>query len=236
MMDALPPLARVARYGDIRATRAEQVMPVIDALFERAVVGLPDACASLDDDAAAEMIAGIGRAQEALDLLGQAEWHSEWQAVLRRLVDRERIHGLVRGRSCRLLLEHEAIDGAELQRIARLALSPVTPRSAAAAWIGGLLRGSGLLLLQHDGLWRALDDWLVELDVASFTALLPLIRRAFADFEPPERRAMGEKVRRMSANGGSARQPGASGLAQIDRQRAAAVLPVLGRILGADRG
>ena len=35
LMDALPPLARVARYGNVRQTRAEQILPVINGLFER---------------------------------------------------------------------------------------------------------------------------------------------------------------------------------------------------------
>ena len=43
LMDALPPLARVARYGNVRQNRAEQIIPVIDSLFERIVVGLPGA-------------------------------------------------------------------------------------------------------------------------------------------------------------------------------------------------
>src|SRR5258707_14041373 len=61
LMDALPPLARVARYGDVRQTKAERVLPVIDALFERAVVGLPGACASLDADPAAPRTASADR-------------------------------------------------------------------------------------------------------------------------------------------------------------------------------
>ena len=53
LMDALPPLARVARYGDVRGTKAERrAAGRMTALFERVVVGLPGACASLDDDAA----------------------------------------------------------------------------------------------------------------------------------------------------------------------------------------
>ena len=234
LMDALLPLARVARYGDIRETRADQVHPVIDALFERAVVGLPAACSALDDDAAFEMAASIGRAQESVDLLGEPGRKAEWQAVLRVVVDGEAIHGLVRGSCCRLLLEHEAINGSELQRIARLALSPVTPRPQAAAWIEGLLRGSTFGLLQHDGLWVALDTWLAELDSEAFTAMLPLLRRAFSGFEAPERRAMGEKVKHLHTDGESRAGSGGDGLPSLDHERAAVVLPVLSQIIGVD--
>jgi hypothetical protein len=150
------------------------------------------------------------------------------------MVDGEAIHGLVRGSCCRLLLEHEAIDGSELQRIARLALSPVTPRPQAAAWIEGLLRGSTFGLLQHDGLWVALDTWLAELDSEAFTAMLPLLRRAFSGFEALERRAMGEKVKHLHTDGESRAGSGGDGLPSLDHERAAVVLPVLSQIIGVD--
>ena len=47
---------------------------------------------------------------------------------------------------------------------ARLALSPANPAPEAAAWVQGLVRGSGMVLLHQDGLWAALDEWLVTLE------------------------------------------------------------------------
>lgn len=233
LMDALPPLAHVARYGNIRQTRAEQIMPVIDALFERAVVGLPAACASLDDDAAQAMVASIGRAQETVDLLQRDDQRGEWQAVLRHIATSEGIHGLVRGWCCRLLLDQRVLDSAELQRLARLALSPATPALQAAAWVEGVLRGSGLILLQQDGLWLALDGWLADLAPETFTAMLPLVRRAFSGFQRPERRSMGEKVKHLrSGDRTGARPGGMDGLENINHERARLVLPVLAQILG----
>jgi len=239
LMDALPPLARVARYGNVRETRAEQITPVIDGLFERIIVGLPGACASLDDDAASAMVGSIDHTQESLNTLNREEQQQAWQNTLRQLIERESVHGLVRGRCCRLLLEQRALDDAELQRLARLALSPVTPAPQAAAWIEGVLRGSGLLLLHQDGLWLALDNWLGELAPDDFTALLPLLRRAFSGFQAPERRKMGEKVKRLrslSPAGTGARMPGeltpAASHSNINQERANLVLPVLAKILG----
>ncbi len=235
LMDALPPLARVARYGNVRRTRAERILPVIDALFERIAIGLPGACASLDDDAALEMLSSIDNVQSSISLLNRDDQRQEWQSVLRYLVDHEGVHGLVRGRCCRLLLEQKSIDEEELQRLAGLALSPANPAAQAAAWIEGVLRGSGLLLLHQDGLWLALDRWLSELTPDAFVGLLPLLRRAFSSFEPPERRAMGEKVKHL-------RQPIAAGkpvtdsnstpFEKINTERANSVLPVLAHILG----
>ena len=234
LLDALPPLVRVARYGDVRGTDQGQVLPIIEGLVARATIGLPGACASLDDAAAGAMVGSIDRAQESLVTLDRADLRADWRGALGRLVGRETIHGLVRGRSCRLLLEDGAIDGDEVQRLARLALSPATATPQAAAWIAGVVRGSALLLLQQEGLWSALDAWLRELSSEAFTEALPLVRRAFGDFGPPERRAMGEKVKRLGRDGGAmAVASGDEGaMAGIDRARADLVLPVLARILG----
>jgi hypothetical protein len=235
MMNALPPLARVARYGDVRQTRVERIMPVIDALFERIVIGLPGACTSLDDDAALEMVSSIDNAQGSISLLDRDDQRAEWQQVLRKLIERDSVHGLVRGRCCRLLLETRAIGDEELQRMARLALSPVNQPAQAATWLEGVLKGSGLLLLHQDGLWHALDRWLSDLGAETFVALLPLLRRAFSDFEPAERRSMGEKVKQlrtslpagMSVAGGQEAQS-----TRYNKERANKILPVLAHLLG----
>ncbi len=235
LMDALPPLARVARYGNVRETRADRIFPVIDALFERTVIGLPGACASLDNDAAQSMIRSIDHVQESVSLLNRDDQRQQWQGVLRSLVRREGVHGLVRGRCCRLLLEQKAIDEQELQRLARLALSPVNPASQAASWIEGVLRGSGLLLLHQDSLWLALDRWLSELSAEAFIELLPLLRRAFSGFEPPERRAMGEKVRRLRSTtptAGTLSDEHPAVVENFNEERADSVLPVLAHVLG----
>jgi hypothetical protein len=241
LMDALPDLGRIARYGDVRGTRAERILPVIDALFARVLIGLPGACASLDDDAAAEMVKSIDHVQETIDTLNRDDsMRPDWLHVLRRLVDSDPVHGLVRGCCCRMLLEQNALTEAELQRLAMLSLSPVVPADQATAWIEGVLRGGGIKLLHQDGLWRALDAWLVSLSGEAFVALLPLLRRAFSGFSTAELRDMGTKVAHMHQTGqgeGSSVAGGDGSTAGrlINQERAAVVLPVLARILGAAR-
>ena len=232
LMDALPPLARVARYGDVRGTESASVLPVVDALFERALVALPGACSSLDDDAAREMARSIGGVAECVNLLDRPGMAERWISTLSPLTENDGVHSLVRGWSCRLLFEAGFIGEDGLQRLAGLALSPAVPAPEAAAWVEGALRGSGLVLLHQDGLWRALDLWISGLDPETFTAMLPLVRRAFSGFQPPERRAMGEKVKKLKDGQEDASTPEGDG---IDHRRAALALPVLAQILGVDR-
>ena len=233
LLDALPPLATIARYSDVRGARAGEVLPVYHALFERALIGLPGACLALDDEAAAGMVESIGHAHASVTLLDDTDQRGEWVATLRRLIAREAVHGLVRGRCCRLLLELRALDEGELRRLARLALSPAVPASDAAAWVEGMVAGPATTLLSQDGLWQALDGWLAELSPDGFVALLPLLRRAFSGFQAPERRAMGRKVREVAA-GSAAREMDAAlgGAVPVDEARAALTLPVLAQILG----
>ncbi len=238
LLNALPPLARVIRYSDVRGSRTEDVAPVYTALFERALIGLPGACVALDDDAATALVESIEQAHESVALLDNAERRAEWIETLRALTDMEHAHGLARGRCCRLLLDMRVLSEAELAQRARLALASVNPAAQAAAWVEGALRGGAVTLLRQELLWQALDTWLGELSAEEFVATLPLVRRAFARFDSSERRAMGEKVRKLRGvaahAAGGADEP--EGVASIHRERAALTLPTLAHILGGEAG
>ncbi len=230
LMNALPALARVARYGDVRGTQATEVLPILERMFERAMVGLIPACSSLDDDAAQQMADSLANVQHALELVQKVPWEEHWHEQLHRLIQKD-VHGLVRGWGTRLLLEKAKLDDLEFHRLTRLALSPAGEPAKAAAWATGLMRGSGMALLHQDELWRVFDQWLRELPEATFTAMLPLIRRAFADFTGPERRQMGQKVNHLQEDTTAKldTKPLEEG---FDAQRARLVLPVLAKILG----
>jgi hypothetical protein len=234
LLAAFPPLAQVARYGDVRGTQAQQVLPILEGIFERALIGLPGACTSLDDTAADGMVGDMSRVDEGLRLLDVPDMEREWHAQLLHLLGLESVHMLVRGWCCRRALEQQTIDSDELARLARIALSRAGPATDAAAWLQGLLRGSGLALLHQDGLWMALDGWLQRLDADTFTATLPLLRRAFSGFQAPERRAMGEKVARLLRDRAADQVQREMEGPPLDRERARLVLPVLAHILGGD--
>jgi len=195
LMDGLPPLARVTRYSDVRRTDVALVGDVVDGFVVRICVGLGVACASLDDDAASAMRVRIESVQGAITLLERDEHTAAWHDAIRRLAESDRVHGLVAGRSARMLLDAGVLDrdGAAgcLSRTLSLAEDP----ARAAAWVEGFLAGSGQLLLHDDALWRLIDDWLLSLREEAFVALVPLLRRAFSAFTAPERRQLGERAR-----------------------------------------
>jgi len=231
LMEALPALARVLRYGNVRGTDATAVASVVDGLVARICIGLGTAAASLDDDAAAALAADLDGVHGAIALLDDAEDRDAWRAALRRLIDQQGVHGLVTGRACRLLLDEGLIESAEATRRMRLALSPGADPAAGAGWVEGFLRESGTLLLHDADLFDALDGWVGEMPGEAFEAVLPLLRRTIATFSPPERRSIGERVvagRR--ERGGDVADDG------LDTTRADLVMPILARILGSSGG
>lgn len=196
LMDALPPLANVLRYGNVRQTDSSLVEHLIRTIVPRVCIGLPGACSSLDDDAASAMLGSINAVDAALTLNANEDHLASWRGVLRQLTEQEELHGLIAGRACRLLMDAALLQAEEVASRLALALSRASDTGAAAAWIDGLLRGSGLVLVHDEGLWSVLDAWLTELSPERFVEALPLIRRTFSTFEAPERRQMGERVRR----------------------------------------
>src|SRR5262245_635192 len=95
LLDALPPLANVLRYGNVRKTDTGAVAEVVDGLVARVCIGLPGACAALNDEAAAAMLERQLAFNSALALLQNPEHQAAWHATLRRLADQQSMHGLI---------------------------------------------------------------------------------------------------------------------------------------------
>ncbi|MFZ6030351.1 MAG: DUF5682 family protein [Chloroflexota bacterium] len=225
LMDALPPLANVLRYGSVRQADTDVVRHVVDELAARICIGLPAACAALDDDAARAMFERINAVNGAISLFDEDTYLQAWLRTLDTLAAHDPVHGLVRGRVCRLRCDR--LDGGEeVATRMGLALSPGFAPSQAAAWLEGFLHGSGMALIHGTQLWQVLDAWLLSLSTEMFAGLLPLLRRTFSTFPIPERRQLGEIARQ----GGIALASGSA--VELDIERARQVLPLLLEILG----
>ena len=229
LMDALPPLARVLRYGNVRGTDATAVSTVVDGLVTRICIGLPSAAASLDDDAAATFSRQIDGVHGAIALLDDAEDRAAWRAALHRLIDLDGLHGLVAGRATRLLLDEGVIDSVDATRRMRLVLSPGAEPAIGAGWVEGFLRDSGTILLHDQDLFDTIDRWVTEMPQGAFDNVLPLLRRTIATFSVPERRSIGERIL------AGRRERGSTAAAGIDEARADLVMPILARILGVEK-
>jgi hypothetical protein len=226
LMDALVPLAQVMRYGNVRKTDTEAVAQVIYGFVTRICVGLGFACASLDDEAAENMMAKITAMDGAVRMLQNEEHTSQWTEALVRLGDQP-VHGLIAGRANRILLDSNVIDADEAGRRLGLALSVANDPAAAGAWADGFLRGSGLVLLLDEKLLWLIDSWVRSLSADAFQSLLPMLRRTFSSFELGERRQLAGHV----AAGQTLTQAAAPLDVQMDYETAGVSLATLEAIL-----
>jgi hypothetical protein len=226
LMAAIEPLARTSRYGDVRGPDTFAVHDVVDGMLTRITIGLPAACASLDDEAAASMADDIDGVQRSVGLLDDESMRDRWYGALAAVADRSGVHGLVGGRAVRLLLDAgRLLPDAAAVRLS-LALSRGADHLAGAAWIDGFLTGDVLLLLYDAELLGVIDDWVTGVPDEVFDDVLPLLRRAFGRFENPERRQLGSHLRVGVAGPASSLET-----TELDPARADRVMPVLRRLL-----
>ncbi|HEV8623545.1 MAG TPA: DUF5682 family protein [Acidimicrobiia bacterium] len=240
LMAAVEPLARTRRYGNVRQVDTEAVAPVLVGLLTRVAVGLPAAVAAVDDDGAAglrELVESVDRAVGLLDSGDSPASPSDhrgdlrrpWLTALRAVADQRGVHGLLAGRAVRILLDSGVLDAADVERRLSRALSLADDAPSSAAWIEGFLAGDPSLLLHDHTLLRIVDDWVSEVRASVFDELLPVLRRTFATFAAPDRRALGTHLRRLEHGAGRATDDDES----LDRERAERVLPRLRELLGA---
>ncbi|MFJ4773498.1 DUF5682 family protein [Streptomyces uncialis] len=250
LAQALPALVRSVRYGDVRGTDTAALTKVAAGLAERVFVGLPPACGSLDDEAAAVMRAHLDAVHGAVGLLAETldtsvggrgkGLRARWYGVLGTLAARDTVPGGIRGRAARVLLDDGELPEERAALLMGLALSPGTGPREAAAWIDGFVgggSGGGMLLVHDERLLALVDGWLRTVPPDAFTDVLPLLRRTFSVFEPGVRRTLGELAGRSGSPGSAPGRAGAPptgfGPGQ-DPVRADAALPVLALLLGSD--
>ena len=160
-MDALPPLARVLRYGNVRETDAERGRG-----HRRRARGphrrrAAAAAGALDDDARGRAGRAHRRRRRGASACSSAtSCATPWRGALARLVDRADVHGRVAGRCTRILHDAGLLEPAELERRMSLTLSPGNDPAAGAAWIEGFLGRSGLVLIHDETLLRLDRRWL----------------------------------------------------------------------------
>jgi hypothetical protein len=230
LLEAIPPLANIFRYGNVRQTDASLVGHVLDGLVTRGCISLGGACASLDDDAAAAMRQRILATHQAIKLIGKDTHLADWMPALSRLAVLGGTHGLVSGMAARLLFDEQTEDADATEQRMSQALSIGNDPSPAASWLEGFLHQSGMILLHDDRLWRILDTWLASLSEDNFTRILPLIRRTFSQFPGTERTQLGSRAKH---SGSTTSAPTAVATEfEWNETRALKPLAVLEQILG----
>ena len=227
LLEAIAPLVSVYRYGNVRATDVTLVRHILDAVVPRVLVGLLQAAANIDSDAAAALWKQVRDTERALNQLADPGFLAGWRNCLGSLANGEAVHPLIAGYAHRLLYDAGVIAFEELSNALSRALSSGNPAEVAASWIEGLLSGSGTILIHDDRLRTLLDGWLRSVSPDHFTSVLPLLRRTFSQFPAPERRVLGARLKQ---GGDSA--PLAVVRVDFDVEAARRIVPLLQAIWG----
>lgn len=232
LMQALPVLADIQRYGDTRQTDTEAVEALIRHMVPRVAIGLPTALLNIEEEVARDWLRQIVQTNRAVSLLNEPEFHKEWNRSLGQISNAAPAHPLLRGLGTRILFDKSVLPDEAAATQMRYALSDAAEAEQSALWLEGFLYGSGLLLIHMPALWQILDEWIAELPQPVFEQTLPLLRRSFAGFSPPER----EKMLNLSKTGVLKPEAGAREIpeATFDQKRAKVVLPTLKLLLGLD--
>jgi len=228
LMEVIPALVSVTRYGNVRKTDTDLVLGIVDSMITRICVSLPAATTAVNDDAAQQLLELFFKLNDAVNLLQDADITQQWQQALQAISTANNSAPVIRGYATRLLTDYKILEGESLIRAFSYAMSAATAPDIAAAWLEGFLKGSGTILLIDHELWNLVNNWVATIPADVFTQVLPLLRRTFANYSQPERRKLGEKVK---AGGTGTVAPVKTG-SDIDPERARRGIPVVLQLLG----
>lgn len=226
LMQAVPGLVNITRYGSVRKTDADLVLEIVTGMITRVCISLPAACTGIDEEAAQQFPDLFFSINDAANVLQEESILQLWHQTLITVAGNKNSSPAVAGYASRLLTDHKLLSGDELVRVFYLAMSAVNPPAVAAAWLEGFLKGSGTILLLDPVLWTIVNNWVKDLDEATFTGVLPLLRRTFAAFSATERKKLGEKVKTGGENVVVKTETG------FDTTRAKSGIPVVLQLLG----
>jgi len=195
LMEALPALVQVFRYGNLRNSEVQFFDHIIEEMAPRIFVGLPGTCSGVEEDLARDIYGKLIRVNHALHLYNQADLIQGWRQTLRRLSSMKSVHWLIQGWCWRILFDQGEIEAQQMERAIRGYLTVVDTPMDFAQWLEGFLSGSGLLLIHNPEFWKVLDEWVMSIPEEQFKTILPVLRRTFSAFQPPERRKMLELAR-----------------------------------------
>ncbi len=191
LLTAVPPLARITRYGDVRQTDVEALEQILTQITTRIHIGLPMAASGLDAQAAATLTNRLRSYSEALDTLQASDMETDYLQALQKLATNANTASEPRGYATRMLRDRHVLSSDDCARLFRFAMSSGNAPAETATWLEGFLRGSGALLIHDQGLLAMIHAWMDTLTDEHFQTILPLVRRTFGTFTSPERGQIG---------------------------------------------
>ena len=233
MMEAVPDLVNIVRYGNVRDLDFSKVGDMLEAMIARILAGGVLVCINIDEEAAGDLLNKLVATDYALSILNREELNLMWRNFIGQVRSSANVHPLLSGYATRLLNDKGEISAEEMETTLSFYSSVGNAPADMVYWFEGFLRSSGSILLLDDRLWNLVNNWVCSQDKETFMELLPVLRRTFSEFTSAERRKLGEKARRTDSTGTSS-AVGASVTENecLNREEAKKVIPVIRQLLG----
>jgi len=187
LIQALLPLCRIARYGDVRGTRIESVTAILHELALRTQIELPGHCSGLNDEIAAQTCNHIRDYTTVLGNLEITELLDGLFSAFTKVANHHLAHPKIKGTVTRLLRDRGQLDSEQTLTYLSLALSTGNTPKDSALWAQGFLAHGGSILAHDHELLSLFHTWISNLTDEAFTDTLPLLRRTFGQFTTPEK-------------------------------------------------
>lgn len=196
LMEALPAMVRMIKYGNTRKTDVRAVEKLVDQITPRICIGLPSLALNIEEEFARDIFKQVLRVNNTISLLQEDFFEEAWGKALDQVAMHPNANPLLQGVCLRLLFEKRIIDLTKTADEMAFALSNADFVLGIALWLEGFLYGSGMMLLHNPELWQLLDDWVRVLDEDLFKEVLPVMRRTFSSFTVPEREKLMQLAKR----------------------------------------
>ncbi len=233
MMEAVPGLVSIVRYGNVRNLDFSKVGTMLEAIIARILAGGVLVCIHIDEEAASDILDKLAATDYALSILNREELNGMWLSFIGQMRTSAGVHPLLSGYATRLLNDKGEISVEEMEATLSFYSSVGNSPADMAYWFEGFLRSSGSILLLDDRLWNLVNNWVCAQEKGVFMELLPVLRRTFSQFTSAELRKLGEKAK----NAGAMSAQHSAGIAgagdmHLNREEAKKVIPVIRQLLG----
>lgn len=231
MMEAIPDLVHIVRYGNVRNLDFSKVGNMLHAMIARILAGGVLVCIHIDEEAAANILDKLVSTDYAVSTLNNPELNALWLEFIHQVRTATHVHPLLCGYATRLLNDKKEIAPEEMQNTLCFYSSSGNTPADTAYWFEGFLHGSGSVLLLDDHLWNLVNNWICAQDKDTFLELLPILKRTFSEYSPTERRKLGEKAKACRTENAPIKT---STTLTYDDEEASQVIPLVSKLLGID--
>ncbi|HHB79274.1 MAG TPA: hypothetical protein ENK85_08585 [Saprospiraceae bacterium] len=211
LMETLPPIFQILKYGSTRDIPQEALHIFVNHISPRIFTMLPGACTGKNDEAARKIYEQIISFHQGILSWDDEDLVKGWWQTLVKIMHHSGVPPFLSGALMRLLFDKGRLAYDEVVLRMSYALSERREPIRAVHWLEGFLIGSGLIFMYHRQLWDLVSQWVSSLPENRFQETLPLLRRAFSNYQPPERRKLLAKAKQYG-------QPKKTALAPADNE------------------